>query len=259
MHNNALSEKIAQTRSELIQHPLYTQIRSAEDMRTFMEHHVFAVWDFMCLLKTLQSGLTCTSSPWVPVGKASTRFLINEIVVGEESDLDDEGQRLSHFEIYLKAMEKAGCNMQPIQNFIELIMKGVHVETALIESKAPSASAAFVRSTFEAIQSNKLHVVSAVFTYGREDLIPEMFHAIVEQLRANSPQEWSTFLYYLDRHIEVDGGHHGQLALQMNEELIGGDELKRKESQEFTINALKARISLWDGVLQAIHSPVNSY
>lgn len=245
---------IDQTRSQLLQHPLYTQIHSAEDMRIFMEHHVFAVWDFMCLLKTLQAGLTCTTAPWVPVGKASTRFLINEIVTGEESDLDDEGNRLSHFELYLKAMEKAGCDLNPIQRFMELIQQGVSVENALIESNAPEASAAFVRSTFEAIQSKKLHVVSAVFTFGREDLIPEMFHAIVDQLRANSPREWSTFLYYLDRHIEVDGGHHGYLALQMNEELIGGDEQKRIETEEFTLKALLARIALWDGVLKAIQT-----
>ena len=253
---NSFSETVHQSRTNLIQHPLYAQIRSAEDMRTFMEHHVFAVWDFMCLLKTLQTGLTCTTSPWVPVGKASTRFLINEIVTGEESDLDDEGQRLSHFELYLKAMEKAGCDLRPIQHFMHLIKEGVDVDIALIESNAPEASAAFVRSTFEAIRTNKLHIVSAVFTFGREDLIPEMFHAIVEQLRANSPQEWSTFLYYLDRHIEVDGGHHGQLALQMNEELIGGNDQKRIESEEFTIKALQARIALWNGVLQAIQTPV---
>jgi Protein of unknown function (DUF3050) len=247
---------ISETRTGLLQHPLYTNIRSAEDMRKFMEHHIFAVWDFMCLLKTLQTGLTCTTSPWMPVGKASTRFLINEIVTGEESDLDDEGQRLSHFELYLKAMEKAGCDLRPIQHFMHLIKEGVEVDTALIESNAPEASAAFVRSTFQAIRTNKLHIVSAVFTFGREDLIPEMFHAIVEHLRANSPHEWSTFLYYLDRHIEVDGGHHGQLALQMNEELIGGNDQKRVESEEFTIKALQARIALWDGVLQAIQTPV---
>jgi hypothetical protein len=35
------------------------------------------------------------------MGNANTRYLINEIVTGEESDLDERGKRASYFELYL--------------------------------------------------------------------------------------------------------------------------------------------------------------
>ena len=89
-----LQSAIAQHREALISHPLYASINSISDIQSFMQHHVFAVWDFMSLLKYLQINLTCTSIPWMPVGSANTRFLINEIVTGEESDVDQHGNRI---------------------------------------------------------------------------------------------------------------------------------------------------------------------
>ena len=93
--------------TRLAAHPLYRSFHSVEDLRLFMESHVYAVWDFMSLLKTLHRGLTCVDTPWLPTSDASSRRLINEIVIGEESD-EDEGQPLSHFELYLMVMQAAG-------------------------------------------------------------------------------------------------------------------------------------------------------
>ena len=98
-----LKTEIEPLRQQLIQHDLYKNIRTIEDLHVFMEHHMFAMWDFMSLLKSLQQTLTCTGVPWMPVGSANTRYLINEIVLGEESDVDAEGNRISHFELYKKS------------------------------------------------------------------------------------------------------------------------------------------------------------
>ena len=78
----ALKEHIAAVRTEVTGHPLYTSFRSHRDVAVFMEHHAFAVWDFMSLLKSLQRQLTCTSVPWVPQGPVASRRLINEITLG---------------------------------------------------------------------------------------------------------------------------------------------------------------------------------
>jgi hypothetical protein len=92
-----IRKSIAPLREEIINHPVYSSIKDIDDLRVFMEFHVYAVWDFMSLLKTLQNNLTCTTVPWFPKGSADTRHLINEIVVGEESDIDLNGIRKSHF------------------------------------------------------------------------------------------------------------------------------------------------------------------
>ena len=121
MQMNEQIEKIRKNieplRQEIMNHKVYSVINDLDDLRIFMKYHVYAVWDFMSLLKALQNNLTCTSIPWFPKGSADTRFLINEIVVGEESDVDLSGNRKSHFELYLDAMHQCDANTLPIQKF----------------------------------------------------------------------------------------------------------------------------------------------
>ena len=100
--------------NQLINHSLYKKISTPEHLKVFMEHHVFAVWDFMSLLTALQERLTKTTNPWLPVGNPETRYLINEIVLAEETDLNIHGKRQSHFEMYLDAMEASQANKKKI-------------------------------------------------------------------------------------------------------------------------------------------------
>jgi hypothetical protein len=60
--------------------------------------------------------------------------------------------------------------------------------------------------------------------------------------------------YYLARHIEVDGGHHSHLALEMTEELCGGDLDKYWEATEAAATALQKRLVLWDGILLEVNA-----
>jgi hypothetical protein len=256
IHFEALNKEILDLKNSILNHPLYPNLQSLEQIRILMEHHVFAVWDFMSLLKTLQQELTCTRVPWFPVGNPETRYLINEIVVGEECDLDDEGERRSHFELYLKAMEKAGANTQPIKQFILFLQQGHTLEEAIALANIPNSAGKFIKNTFSVIDEPKPYLHAAVFTFGREDLIPGMFYSIVNDLTKATPGQLSTFKYYLERHIEVDGGHHSQLALQMTASLCGEDELKWKEATQAIIHSLRMRKTLWDGVLAEIKSTI---
>ena len=243
-----LRATIEPLRQEIINHKVYSVIKSLDDLKIFMQYHIFAVWDFMSLLKTLQNNLTCTDVPWVPKGSADTRFLINEIVVGEESDVDLEGKRTSHFELYVSAMKQCGANTQQIENFINELKLTGNFETAFSISKTPRAAQEFVNFTFDVINSKKDYLQAAIFTFGREDLIPGMFVSMINEIHKNFPEDISIFKYYIERHIEVDGDHHSNLALQMTANLCGTNHVYWQEAEVVIIESLKSRINLWNGI-----------
>ena len=247
-----IKHEIYPLREQLVQHKLYSSLKSIDDLNAFMSHHVFAVWDFMSLLKSLQNQLTCTSIPWFPKGDAETRFLINEIVIGEECDVDQNGKRMSHFELYLKAMHESGADSTNINNLIRQIHQGNNIYKALELCNTPTGISKFVKNTFDTIETKELHVQAAVFTFGREDLIPGMFLSFVKEVGKNDATKLDTFLYYLERHIEVDGGSHSHLANKMTEQLCGHNPQKWDEALYAIKEALSARIALWDYILTQI-------
>ena len=249
-----IKESINPLTDKIVHHKLYSAIEDIQDMRIFMQYHVYAVWDFMSLLKSLQKNLTCVNVPWFPVGDADTRYLINEIVTGEESDVDLNGIRKSHFEMYLDAMDQCGADTSGIKVFIASLQTGSNLKDAFRIAKTPAAAQDFVNFTFEIINSNKTHLQSAIFTYGREDLIPGMFISILNDIDRNFPDSISIFKYYIERHIEVDGDHHSNLAIQMTDNLCGEDENKWDEALVSIKEALGKRINLWDGVFNEIVS-----
>jgi hypothetical protein len=247
-----IKQAIEPLRQEIVHHKVYGAIKDLEDVKIFMQNHVYAVWDFMSLLKALQNNLTCTSVPWFPVGNADTRFLINEIVVGEESDVDADGIRMSHFELYLKAMKQSGADTHPIETFISSLQTKSNLTAAFEESNTPPSAREFVDFTFKMIESQQSHLQSAIFTFGREDLIPGMFISMVNDLHKQFPHSIDVFKYYLERHIEVDGDHHSHLALNMTAQLCGNDESLWAEAEKVSIESLQKRLQLWDGVYEAI-------
>jgi hypothetical protein len=247
-----IKKTIEPLRQEIINHKVYSAIKNVDDLKVFMQYHVYAVWDFMSLLKTLQINLTCTTVPWFPKGSADTRHLINEIVVGEESDVDQNGIRKSHFELYVDAMHQCGADTTKIETFIDVLKNTGDFNTAFIASETPIEAKEFVDYTFKIIGSNKDYLQSAIFTFGREDLIPGMFLSMVSDIHKNFPESISIFKYYLERHIEVDGDHHSHLATQMTTNLCGTNEQFWEEAEQATIESLQKRIHLWDAAYKQI-------
>jgi len=244
-----LKTAIEPARQKVINHPVYKQLNTLDAVVTFMEHHSFAVWDFMSLLKTLQRSLTCVEVPWVPSGSTDSRRLINDIVLVEESDELDKGF-ISHFELYLNGMRQAGADTTKIDEFITLLRDGQPVVQALKEADAPQPSAEFVTTTWDFIDDAPVHCQAAAFAFGREDLIPDMF----DQVAALNEEfgQLSTFVDYLRRHIQVDAEEHTPMAMQMLVNLCGEDSNKWAQCEE-TINlALNARMKFWDGIAEQI-------
>lgn len=235
-------------RNELKEHQLYNNLQSIEDIKVFMESHVFAVWDFMSLLKALQIHLTTISIPWIPKKKASLVRFINEITLAEESDLDKDGNIKSHFEMYLDAMEEMGANTSVINLFLDQITFLNSVNNILDRSVILPEVKKFVSFTFDIINSKETHKIAAAFSFGREDIIPNMFLKIVDEASSENNKNYDSFLYYLNRHIELDADEHGPLSLQMISELCGDNLQKWNEVLEVAKQALQVRINLWDGI-----------
>src|SRR5258708_22509322 len=130
-------DRLATLRAGLLEHPVYAEVASVADLRRFMEDHVFAVWDFMSLVKRLQQDMTCTRLPWFPVDNARAARLINDIVIGEETDVDPDGTYISHLDLYLRAMGEIGASTLQFDRFRSLAQVGVPVEVALARIGAP--------------------------------------------------------------------------------------------------------------------------
>jgi pyrroloquinoline quinone (PQQ) biosynthesis protein C len=244
----AIESRIAPLRARLTAHPLYAAIRTPQHLRLFMQSHVFAVWDFMSLLKALQSRLTCTSVPWLPTPFPHSRRFLNEIVLGEESD-QYHGRSISHFELYLEAMHQASADTAPIRALLRSIQLGRFSPESF---PAPAAAQTFVASTFRVIDSGNLAAMAAAFTFGREDVIPDIFRELVRDLDAQHPGAFTQFIWYLERHIEVDGEDHGPLSLRMVADLCGSDETLWNQAAAAAGQAISARLTLWDGILAEI-------
>lgn len=228
-------------------HRVFSAIRDIEDLRLFMSWHVFAVWDFMSLLKQLQRKLTCVDIPWLPPANPVAARLINEIVLGEECDDMPEGGHLSHYDMYLLAMKEIGASTQQIESFVQHIRSGVSAEEALDGVGAATAIKSFVSSTLNTASTGSVHQVLGSFFFGRENVIPAMFRSLLAQWQMDE-KEAPMFVYYLNRHIELDGDSHGPATWKIINELAGGDQAAIEQIKSAAEEAINARIGLWDGL-----------
>jgi len=247
-----IHERLTPQKAALLSHPIYQEIDRLDSLRLFMEHHVFAVWDFMSLLKALQRRLCCVEVPWLPAPDPLGCRFINEIVMAEESDDDGRGGFTSHFELYHRAMIRCGANCNPIDQFLSEIRQGKLVSAALQSSSVPECARRFVRQTFDVIEGGNLCAIASAFTFGREDLLPAVFRRIVDELNVEAGGGLEDFKYYLERHIGLDGEEHGPMANRLLLSLCGSDEARWQIAEQAAVDCLDARQRLWDGICDVI-------
>jgi len=252
-----IEKELYPLREQLQNHTVYYSVHTLSDIRLFMEQHIFAVWDFMSLLKQLQNLLSYNAVPWRPSGYPAASRLINEIVWGEESDVNRKGEPMSHFEMYIESMQSLGANPDEMYRILEQLKSGEHINTILENAPLPQHLIDFMKFTFEVVQTEQPHIIAAVFTFGREDLIPDMFIEIIKNLKSSSKDNLEDLVYYFERHIEVDADEHGPLALEMIQQLCGDNEGKWEETLHYSKRALELRIKLWDGILNSIQKQSN--
>jgi hypothetical protein len=253
MNIENINASIQPQKDILLNHPLYKKVQNLDDLRRFLESHIYAVWDFMSLLKALQSKLTSTTTPWLPVGNPEIRYLINEIVLAEETDLNLDGKRQSHYEMYIDAMKDCGADISEIESFLDNVITTQNIFVSIKQSDLHPKIKEFLDFTFRVIDEGKPHEIAAAFTFGREDLIPSMFTEILKNFQHNFPDaDLTKLIYYFERHIELDADEHGPMAMQMIQELCEGFEHRWDEVREVSIQALDKRIGLWDAIEELI-------
>ncbi|PCJ57358.1 MAG: heme oxygenase [Planctomycetota bacterium] len=245
-------KELSPYRDKLKNHDLYSNIKDIFDLRIFMEAHVFAVWDFMSLIKALQIKLTCISLPWKPSGNRFATRLINEIVLVEESDFNQEQLTMSHFEMYLEAMAEAGADTSKIEIFLHNINSNLPSSVELKNKDMPQPLKDFVGFSFDIIKKDDVSLIASVFAFGREVIIPEMFIEIVEKIKLNSDVKIDKFIFYLQRHIQIDGDVHNDMALNLVKDLCADDKHKLNQALIISKEAMEKRISLWDFINQKI-------
>ena len=244
-------------RARLAAHPVYEAVATVRDLRFFMAHHVYSVWDFMSLIKSLQNTVAPARVPWVPAGDGDVRRFINELVLEEESDQGPpdggkQGAFSSHFELYLGAMAEIGADTAPVMTFIRDVRER-GIRQALEGHQVPLPAKAFTGTTFDFIETGKPHVVAAALALGREHVIPCMFRAFLQNMGVTDRQA-PVFHYYLNRHIHLDEDFHAPLSLRLLNGLCGDDPTRQAEAVAAAEQAVAARLAFWDGVLEAIRT-----
>lgn len=247
-----IEERLSSLKNALLNHRIYGEIDRLEALQLFMEHHVFAVWDFMSLLKGLQRKLCCVEVPWLPPADSQGGRLVNEIVLAEETDEDGRGGFGSHFELYHRSMTQCGANTSAIDGFLSELRQGTRIHSALESPMVPPAARRFVQQTFKIIETDNLVAIAAAFAFGREDLLPDVFQRIVDQLNMEAGGRLEEFKYYLVRHIGLDGDEHGPMATRLLQSLCGVDDALWDVAGQAAVDCLIARRELWDGIYQAI-------
>ncbi len=286
-----LCRRVEPFQGRLATHQIYSRVRTLTGLQVFMTNHVFAVWDFMTLAKTLQQRLTCIQTPWLPPANPLAARLVNEIVLGEETDEIRHGEYLSHYVLYIRAMGEIGADPAPVQRFEAALRAGVSPADALAPLPIAESTKAFVLNTL-ATADRPTHEVAASLLLAREDLIPLMFDRVVSEMDARAglgtraarglrhlrdrlptgvrrlvpgglrtaadafeeanPDPRAFFRIYLERHIALDGEEHGPMGQRLLQDLCGDDASLWDEATDAARDALKARVDLWDGVQQQI-------
>lgn len=248
MRITGVERELKGLRRKLAKHRLYKSLHKVEDIQEFAEHHVFAVWGSMSLLKVLQQQLTNTKIPWSPVPNPVLARLINEMVLTEESGINEQGLAQSHFEMYVDAMQEIGADTSQIHQFVQLIYAGATVDYAMNQIKIDRKISHFIVYIFNIIKTGKTHLIAASLILSRTDIPSKIFLEIL----TDTEQDAHKWKYCLTHHAEFNPGQYGTSSLELIAELCGKNKKDWQEVIEVAKHALNQKIILWNRITEMI-------
>lgn len=247
-----LKRKVIEEEKRLLNHPLYENLNTIENIKVFMKNHIFAVWDFLILAKRVQRIVSPTSNFWKPNQDPKLRRFINEIMISEESDDLGDGIFMSHCDMYIKAMREINASTDDFFKFQNKLTAKNFQSYLDFEKSIPLPAYEFLRVTHAHINSRQPHITIASFAYGREHLVPLMF---TEMLRHHMdlPKSAPMFYQYLLRHIDVDSNTHGPLSQELLNHAINNDIVRHAEVEAVKLETLMTRHFFYDKILEEIN------
>ncbi len=243
-------KKLSELKHKITTHPLFAHKLEPKQVCKFMESHIFAVWGFMSILKSLQKKIAPNYLPWIPNENTKNGLInfVNEIVLCEESDYIEGIGFVSHFEIYLMAMEQMGAKSDHLHKLITRIIDNGYDEKYLDDADTSDEVKNFLKYDLEVSFNGTLPEIIGVFTLGREKVIPNMFSYILTAIEDRSST--NHLITYLQRHIDIDGDRHGPLSMKLLD--VYCDNAQLSLAYTSAIKSLELRLSVWDRVYAEI-------
>jgi hypothetical protein len=153
-------------------------------------------------------------------------------------------------------MADVGASTRQFETFRSLAAGGTSVEAGMVRTGVPPHVRAFVAHTMTLAQSGSTEEVVAAFFYGREDIIPEMFSRLQKTLPGmkHDKNRLRHFIYYIERHIELDGDSHGPMGRELLDNLVAHSPQSNERALRAACNSIQARIELWNGTLSTLRA-----
>ena len=242
--------KLDELKHKITTHPLFANKLEPKHMCKFMESHIFAVWGFMSILKSLQKIITPSNLPWIPNKNTKNGLVnfVNEIILSEESDYIEGIGFISHFEIYLLAMKNMGAKTDQLDKLTSRIIEKGYNEKYIDDVDASAEVKSFLKYDLEVSMNGTLPEIIGAFTLGREKVIPNMFSYILPAIEETSTSKY--LITYLERHIDIDGDRHGPLSMKLLNASCDKEQLSIAYAA--AIKSLELRLLVWDKIYEDI-------
>ena len=242
--------KLDELKHKITTHPLFANKLEPKHMCKFMESHIFAVWGFMSILKSLQKIITPSNLPWIPNKNTKNGLVnfVNEIILSEESDYIEGIGFISHFEIYLLAMKNMGAKTDQLDKLTSRIMDNGYNKKFIDDVDASAEVKSFLKYDLEVSMNGTLPEIIGAFTLGREKVIPNMFSYILPAIEETSASKY--LITYLERHIDIDGDRHGPLSMKLLNASCDKEQLSPAYAS--AIKSLELRLLVWDRIYEDI-------
>ncbi|WP_081210590.1 DUF3050 domain-containing protein [Salegentibacter sediminis] len=225
-------------------YPIHHYINNKQQLQVFMEHQVFAVWANMSLLNSLKEEFTKTTNPWLPIGDPDLRYLINKIILQEESARNYSGNHQSKFEIYLDAMAATGANTENITNFLRHVSHGTDIFLIIAASKMPIRIKRFIKTIFDIISEGKSHKIATAFVYSQAGISALNLIKTILEIEKETTIDLKLYKYYL--HLEAESDLSS--SFEILEILCGKSMEKWKDTEAIAEIITKNQQTLMEGI-----------